>query len=95
MANASLSAGKTRTESTCTKIFISSGIGGSHIPGVFSLEGVIKDHGLPIGEQLKLATAPFMFDFWVKHSRGTMVGNGFTDPHGKPLGFESLPQEET
>lgn len=71
--------------------FIDSGIGGSEIPGMFSLEGVIEDHGLPIGEPLKLATAQFIFEFWVKDSRGTMMGNGFTDPQGKPLSIESVP----
>ncbi len=71
--------------------FIDSGIGGSEIPGMFSLEGVIEDRGLPIGVPLKLATAQFIFEFWVKDSRGTMVGNGFTDLQGGTISVESLP----
>lgn len=70
--------------------FIDSGIGGSEIPGLFSLTGSITGI-LPIGEPLRLATAQFLFEFWVKDSNGTMTGSVFTDLQGKPLGIESLP----
>jgi len=71
--------------------FIPSGIGASEIPGMFSIEGVIENsEALPIGEQLKLATASSFLEFWVKDSNGAMVGVGFVDSQGKPLDVEAV-----
>jgi hypothetical protein len=69
--------------------FISSGIGNSEVPGMFSIRGTI-DGGLPIGESLKLVTAQFSCEFFVRDSNGTMIAGSLHDAFGKPLDFERL-----
>jgi hypothetical protein len=69
--------------------FLPSGIGASEIPGMISLSGVIEGNIPVSGERLRLATAQFFFEFWVSNSN-VMVGVGFTDLQGNPIGIENL-----
>jgi hypothetical protein len=72
--------------------FIQHPVDGSEIAHLFDLRGEIENKGsLPINDHvnhLKLVTAKFQFQFWIK-ADGSVVGVGFMDSHGARIDPEA------